>query len=61
IPKTLGAHYWEKLAPITAHFSRFLVWILYPFVKLSEYLTHSMTEGQVLTGFNRDELAALAE
>lgn len=61
IPKTLGAHYWEKLAPVTARFSRFLVWILYPFVKLSEYLTHTMTDGQVLTGFNRNELAALAE
>jgi CBS domain containing-hemolysin-like protein len=61
IPKTLGAHYWEKLAPVTATFCRILVWLLYPFVKLSEYLTNSMTKEQVLTGFNRDELAALAE
>jgi CBS domain containing-hemolysin-like protein len=61
IPKTLGAHYWEKLAPITAYFVRYLVWILYPFVKLSDYLTRSITEGPVLTGVNREELAALAE
>jgi len=61
IPKTLGAHYWERLAPVTAYFVRYLVWILYPFVKLSDYLTKSMTEGPVLTGINREELAALAE
>ncbi|NNE37509.1 MAG: DUF21 domain-containing protein, partial [Gammaproteobacteria bacterium] len=61
IPKTLGAHYWERLAPITAYFVRYLVWLLYPFVKLSDYLTRSMTEGPVLTGINREELAALAE
>ena len=61
IPKTLGAHYWEKLAPVTAYFVRYLVWILYPFVKLSDFLTRSMTEGPVLTGVNREELAALAE
>ena len=61
IPKTLGAHYWEKLAPITAYFVRYLVWFLYPFVKLSDYLTRSMTDGPVLTGINREELSALAE
>ncbi|MFT7459850.1 MAG: CBS domain containing-hemolysin-like protein [Planctomycetota bacterium] len=61
IPKTLGAHYWEKLAPMTVYFIRYLVWLLYPFVKLSDYLTRSMTVGPVLTGINREELAALAE
>ncbi len=61
IPKTLGAHYWERLAPVTAYFVRYLIWILYPFVKLSDYLTRSMTDGPMLTGFSREELAALAE
>jgi CBS domain containing-hemolysin-like protein len=61
IPKTLGANYWEKLAPLIAYLVRFLVWLLYPFVKMSEYLTRSMADGPVLTGFNREELAALAE
>jgi len=35
--------------------------VLYPFVKLSEYLTRSMTHGPGLKGFNRDEFTAMAE
>ena len=61
IPKTLGAHYWQVLAPMTAYILRILVWVLYPFVKLSQYLTRTMTHGPSLKGFNREELAAVAE
>ncbi|MGI9228424.1 MAG: CNNM domain-containing protein [Gammaproteobacteria bacterium] len=61
IPKTLGAHYWQTLAPSIAHSLRVLIWLLYPFVLLSEYLTRSLTHGPSLKGFNRDELAAMAE
>lgn len=61
IPKTLGAHYWRQLAPATAHGLRALVWVLYPFVKLSEWLTGGMTEGQTLTGFSRQEFALMAD
>jgi CBS domain containing-hemolysin-like protein len=62
IPKTLGAHYWRQLAPATAYFLKGLVWILYPFVKLSALLTRGMmTHGPTLAGFNRHEFAAMAE
>jgi CBS domain containing-hemolysin-like protein len=61
IPKTLGAHYWRQLAPPTAYVLRFLIWVLYPFVKLSELLTRGLSHGPGLTGFNRQELAAMAE
>jgi len=61
IPKTLGAHYWKQLAPATAYALRGLIWSLYPFVKLSEMLTRGLTHGPGLTGFNREELAAMAE
>lgn len=61
IPKTLGAHYWKQLAPLTAYALQGLVWLLYPFVKLSELLTRGLTHGPGLTGFNREELAAMAE
>ncbi len=61
IPKTLGAHYWRKLAPVTAHGLKYLVWLLYPFVKLSELLTAGMTEGPKLSGFSRKEFAAMAD
>jgi CBS domain containing-hemolysin-like protein len=61
IPKTLGAHYWRKLAPATAHGLRFLVWVLWPFVKLSEFITGGMTHDSGLTGFSRQEFAAMAD
>ncbi len=61
IPKTLGAHYWRQLAPAVAYLLRFLVWLLYPFVKLSEWITGGMTEGPTLSGFSRQEFAAMAE
>lgn len=61
IPKTLGAHYWRSLAPATAHGLRVLIWLLYPFVILTEKLTRGLTEGPVLSGFSRQEFAAMAE
>lgn len=61
IPKTLGAHYWQQLAPATAYALRGLIWALYPFVKLSEWLTRAMTRGPTLTGFGRQEFSAMAD
>ena len=60
IPKSLGAHHWKKLAPVTALCVSGLIIVLYPFVKLSEFLTGGMTEGPGLKGFNKEELAAMA-
>lgn len=61
IPKTLGAHYWRQLAPATAYALRGLVWLLYPFVVMSKYLTGGLSHGPTLTGFNRDELIVMAD
>lgn len=61
IPKTLGAHYWRQLAPVVAHLLNFLVMALYPFVKLSAWLTRGMTDGPTLAGFNRQEFMAMAD
>jgi CBS domain containing-hemolysin-like protein len=61
IPKTLGARYWRRLAPVTAYSLKFLIWFLYPFVKLSEKMTEGMTHGPTLKGFSRDEFSAIAE
>lgn len=61
IPKTLGAYYWKQLAPATAYLLQGLIWILYPFVKMSALLTKGLAEGPGLIGFNREELAAMAE
>jgi len=61
IPKTLGAHYWRQLAPATAYVLNILVFVLYPFVVLSEFLTRGLTSEPTLTGFSRREFAAMAE
>lgn len=61
IPKTLGAHYWRQLAPITAFTLKHLIWLLYPFVKMSEKLTSGLSHEPTLTGFSRDEFMAMAE
>ncbi|MDT8318987.1 MAG: CNNM domain-containing protein [Xanthomonadales bacterium] len=61
IPKTMGAHYWRKLAPVTAYGLKVLIWLLYPFVKLTEIMTGGMVDGPTLSGFSRQEFAAMAE
>ncbi len=61
IPKTLGATYWRQLAPATAHFLRFLIMFMYPFVKLSYLLTRGFSGEHTLVGFSRREFTALAE
>ncbi len=61
IPKTLGAHHWRRLAPATAYGLRVLVWLLYPFVKLSDKITGGMIEGPTLNGFSRAEFSVMAD
>jgi CBS domain containing-hemolysin-like protein len=61
IPKTLGAYYWQTLAPITGYSLRVLIWILYPLVIFAKKLTESLAHGPTLTGFNREEFSAMAE
>jgi len=61
IPKTLGAVHWRALAPVTAYGLRALVWVLYPFVKLTEKLTGGLAGEPTLAGFSREEFSAMAE
>jgi len=61
IPKTLGAHHWRTLAPATAYGLKFLVILLYPFVKLTEKMMRGLSEGATLNGFSRQEFSAMAE
>ena len=61
IPKTLGARYWRNLAGPMAPLLRWLVWILFPFVILSEALTRGIAHTTELKGLSREELAAMAD
>lgn len=60
IPKTLGAHYWRPLAPVTAYVLKYLIILLYPFVKLSDWLTGGL-HGPTLSGFSRKEFSIMAD
>jgi len=40
IPKTLGAIYWKKLAPLCSYFINGLIFCLYPFVFLAQFLSN---------------------
>ncbi len=61
IPKTLGALYWRQLSPATAYTLKYLIILLYPFVKLSEALTGAFSREPTLAGFSREEFAVMAD
>lgn len=61
IPKTLGATYWRQLAPITAYSLKYLIFVLYPLVKLSTKITANIPSEAGVTGFSRKEFVAMAE
>lgn len=42
IPKTIGAIYWKELAPIAAYLIRFLIFITYPLVVVSLFVTRKI-------------------
>ncbi len=61
IPKTLGAVYWRSLAPLVARLLRPLIYVLYPFVIMSQWFSHFLTRGEKGGDVSREEFAALAD
>ena len=62
VPKTIGAFYWRSLAPVTAYALHYLIKVLYPFIKMSEFITRLITRGRTQpAGFDRDELTVMAD
>ena len=52
IPKTIGATYWKTLAPTSAYIIRFLIWITYPIILMTLFVTRRISkddEGMSLT------------
>jgi len=45
IPKTIGALYWKQLAPISAHAIRFFIWITYPIILTTLFVTNRISKG----------------
>lgn len=61
IPKTLGATYWQQLAPVMGVLITWLTRMLLPFVWLSEKLTRLISRSGVSAyTFSRDEMTAMA-
>ena len=45
IPKTIGAIYWKQLAPTAAHFIRLFIWITYPIILTTLFVTNKISRG----------------
>jgi len=61
IPKTLGANNWKRLAPSTVRGLRILMFVLAPFVWLSNLLTRMLKNDKDKSVFSRRDFAAMAD
>lgn len=61
IPKTLGAVHWKRLAPLAVRVLRVMVILMWPLVKMAEWLTDLLSPGQKEAAVSREEIAAMAE
>ena len=55
IPKTIGATYWKKFVPFTVISLRLIILVLYPVVKISQYLTSFLKSDVSGSVFSRSE------
>lgn len=61
IPKTLGAVYWRKLAPVMTRVVRGIEWLMLPLVWLSQGITRLLSNDEQEASVSRAEMTALAE
>ncbi len=61
IPKTLGAVYWRKLAPVVERVLRGVIVAMLPLVWLSKGVTRLLSSGEREASVSREEFSALAE
>jgi CBS domain containing-hemolysin-like protein len=60
IPKTVGARYWRRLAKISSFLIRITIFITYPLVIISSYITKIFSKSKKEQTTSREEIAALA-
>lgn len=46
IPKTIGAIYWKELAPLSAKIIKIFIWITYPIILTTLFLTDKISSGK---------------
>jgi len=56
IPKTIGAIYWKSLAPISAHIIKFFIFITYPIILTTLFITNKISDGNEDVTTTKDEL-----
>ena len=56
IPKTIGATYWKTLAPVSAYVIRFLIWITYPIIILTLFVTKRISKDDDGMSLSKAEL-----
>lgn len=59
IPKTIGARYWRQLALPVASITRVLIFIAFPLVWVSEFITKLISSGGESNTVSREEVSAM--
>ena len=60
IPKTMGANYWRSFVKPSYHIIRFMIFITYPLVLMSAFITKLISNKENEKTISREEIAALA-
>jgi CBS domain containing-hemolysin-like protein len=59
IPKTIGTLYWKELAPLAAYIINFFIWLTYPIILISLFLTNRISRGkEIHNSLTKAELIA---
>lgn len=56
IPKTIGAIYWKQLAPMAAHIIQFIIFLTYPIILTTLFVTNRISKGKDKETTTKDEL-----
>jgi CBS domain containing-hemolysin-like protein len=56
IPKTIGAIYWKQLTPISAYSIKFFIWVTYPIILTTLFVTNKISKGSGTHILTKEEL-----
>jgi len=56
IPKTIGAVYWKSLAPFAAYMIRFFIWLTFPIILLTLFVTNRIKKSGDMISLTKEEL-----
>ncbi|HFS85401.1 MAG TPA: DUF21 domain-containing protein [Epsilonproteobacteria bacterium] len=56
IPKTIGAVYWKSLAPLASYIIRIFIWITYPIILMTLFVTNRISKDQEGMSLSKEEL-----